>query len=91
MYKQTHEMKKNRKILGMKPPKPKFIIQDKKADVRDQEMHQQLNWLKSQVNSLKQEKLKEQESLLQHKKRFLSKYKNVLPEKERVMLIREIN
>tara|TARA_B110000285_G_C14811681_1_gene462261 strand:+ start:484 stop:645 length:162 start_codon:yes stop_codon:yes gene_type:complete len=43
------------------------------------------------VIELKQEKLSSNDYILRTKKQFLSQYKHVLPEKERIKLIREIN
>lgn len=58
----------------------------------DQEvLLKQLGNLKNQIQELKSERVDEAQSLLVQKKQFLSKYKNILPEKERINLIREIN
>ena len=48
----------------------------------------QLVFLKSKVSELKKNRLIETEELVNQKKEFLNKYKNILPKEERKKLIR---
>ena len=51
----------------------------------------QLSDLQNKITELKKERQTEAMSLLQQKKQFLNQYKHILPDEERVGLIRGIN